>query len=132
MVVWLYPVQISLSLIGVLGDLDKSMRCLIYMHLTVHDRNMAAPDVGLSVNFISLVTSCVRLREEEPRTAFLVSFTWVSHIATSMLVERQTLPSQSTGYSLMEEIWLSLIEAWQCMPEIWLYMVEIWLYVVEI
>ena len=38
-----------------------------------------------SVNFISQVTSCVRLREEEPQTAFPMSFTQVSHIATSLL-----------------------------------------------
>ncbi len=40
---------------------------------------------SMSVNFISLVTSCVGLREEEPLTAHPMSFTWASHIATSML-----------------------------------------------
>ena len=45
-----------------------------------------APNV--SVNFISLVTSCVRLRKEEHQTAFPVSFTWVSHIAASVLMGR--------------------------------------------
>ena len=37
------------------------------------------------VNFISLVTSSVRLQEEEPQTAFPMSFTWASHIATNGL-----------------------------------------------
>ena len=42
-----------------------------------------APSV--SVNFISLVTSCVELREEEPHAAHPLSFTWASHIAASMV-----------------------------------------------
>ena len=33
------------------------------------------------VNFISLVTSCVGLLEEEPQAAHLMSFTWASHIS---------------------------------------------------
>ncbi len=37
-----------------------------------------------SVNFISLVTSCVGLWEGEPQ-AHLMSITWASHIASSML-----------------------------------------------
>ncbi len=41
---------------------------------------------NVSGNFISLVTSCIRLREEEPQTAFPVSFTWVSHIAATMRI----------------------------------------------
>ena len=44
-----------------------------------------------SVNFISLVTSCVRLLEEEPQTAHLMSITWVSHIAANMLMGHYTL-----------------------------------------
>ena len=40
---------------------------------------------GVSVNFISLVTFCVRLRKEEPQTAFSMSFTRASHIAASVL-----------------------------------------------
>ncbi len=42
----------------------------------------------LLVNFISLVTSCVGLQEEEPQTAHPMSFTWASHIAASMLMGR--------------------------------------------
>ena len=42
-----------------------------------------APSV--SVNFISLVTSCVWLQEEEPQTAHPMSCTWASHIAACML-----------------------------------------------
>ena len=38
-----------------------------------------APSV--SVNFIPLVTSCVRLRKEEPQTAFHMSFIWAPYIA---------------------------------------------------
>ena len=38
-----------------------------------------APSV--SVNLVSLITSCVGLREEEPQTAHPMSFTW----AVSML-----------------------------------------------
>ena len=38
-----------------------------------------------SVNFESLVISCVGLREEEPQTAHLMSFRWASHIVASML-----------------------------------------------
>ena len=38
-----------------------------------------------SVNFISLVTSYVKLREEEPQTAFPMSITWASHIAANVL-----------------------------------------------
>ena len=41
---------------------------------------------SMSVNFISLVTSYVRLREEEPQTIFPMSITWVSHIADTMLM----------------------------------------------
>ena len=43
-----------------------------------------APSV--SVNFISPVTSGFGLREEEPQTALTMSFTWASHIATSVLL----------------------------------------------
>ena len=43
-----------------------------------------APSV--SVDFISLVTSSVRLWEdEEPQTVFPISFTWASHIAAGVL-----------------------------------------------
>ncbi len=52
-----------------------------------------APSV--SWNFISLVTSCVRVREEEPQTAFPVSFTWASHIGAIVLMGSWTLPNQS-------------------------------------
>ena len=38
-----------------------------------------------SVNFISLVTSCVGLWKEEPQTAHPMSFTWAYHIAASVL-----------------------------------------------
>ena len=38
----------------------------------------------VSVNFVSLFTSCVGL-QEEPHTAYSMSFTWVSHIVASML-----------------------------------------------
>ena len=38
-----------------------------------------------SVNFISLVTSCVGLWGEEPQTARPMSFTWASQIAVSVL-----------------------------------------------
>ena len=37
-----------------------------------------------SVNFISLVTFCVGLREEEPQTAHPMAYTWASHIAGSV------------------------------------------------
>ncbi len=40
---------------------------------------------SLSVNFISLVTSRVGLREEEPQKAHPMSFTWASLIAASVL-----------------------------------------------
>ena len=42
---------------------------------------------SMSVNFISLFTSRVKLREEESQTAF-VSFAWASHISNSMLMGR--------------------------------------------
>ena len=38
---------------------------------------------------------CVGLRVEEPQTAFPVSFTWASYIATCKLMWCQTIPSQS-------------------------------------
>ena len=34
-------------------------------------------------------------RGEEPQPAYLMSFTWASHIAVSVLMERSTLPNQS-------------------------------------
>ena len=37
-------------------------------------------------DFISLITSWVRLRMEEPQTDFPMSFTWASHIPASMLM----------------------------------------------
>ena len=44
-----------------------------------------APSVSL--NFISLLTSCVRLQEEEePQTAFPMSFTWASNMAAGMFM----------------------------------------------
>ena len=43
---------------------------------------------SVSVNFISLVTPSVRLREEESQTAFPTSCTWASHLAASMLMGR--------------------------------------------
>ncbi len=39
---------------------------------------------GLCFTFMSLVTSCVGLREQ-PQTAFPMSFTWASHVAAIML-----------------------------------------------
>ena len=41
-----------------------------------------------SVNFISLVTSCIGLEEEGQQTAHLMSFTWASHIAACVLTGR--------------------------------------------
>ncbi len=41
---------------------------------------------SVSVNFISLVTSSVGLRQEEPQTAFPMSTTWASHIGASVLM----------------------------------------------
>ena len=40
----------------------------------------------VSVNFISLVTSCVELQEEEPQIIHLMSFTWVSQTAYQMFL----------------------------------------------
>ena len=45
-----------------------------------------APSVP--VNFIILVTFYVRLQEEEPQTAFAMSFTWASDIGRSPLTGR--------------------------------------------
>ncbi len=49
----------------------------------------------MSVNLISLVTSCVGLQEEEeeeeeeePQTTLPMSFTWASHITASVLTGR--------------------------------------------
>ena len=39
---------------------------------------------SVSVNLISLVTSCAGPREEEPQTAHPMSFTWASHIAATV------------------------------------------------
>ena len=36
------------------------------------------------LDLVNCMTSCVRLREEEPLTAFPMSLTWASHIAASM------------------------------------------------
>ena len=44
--------------------------------------------LSMSVNFISLVSSCVGLREEEPETAHAMSFTQSSLIAVSKLTAR--------------------------------------------
>ena len=41
-------------------------------------------EMAHGVNFISLVTSCVGLREEESQTAHPMPFAWASHIATSV------------------------------------------------
>ncbi len=51
--------------------------------------------VNLIKSHISLVT-CVGL-QEEPQTAYPMSFTWASHIATSMLTGYSTLHNQSTS-----------------------------------
>ena len=39
------------------------------------DPEISRFEMAPSVNFISLVTSCVRLRDEEPQMAFPMSFT---------------------------------------------------------
>ena len=41
-----------------------------------------------SVNFISLVTSCVALQEEQQETAHLMSISSASYIAVSVLTGR--------------------------------------------
>ncbi len=73
---------------------------------SLHGHHEMAPSV--SVNFISLVTSCVGLWEEEPQTAHPMPFTWASHIATILLTGRWTLPSQSiftwTSYIATSEL----------------------------
>ena len=45
----------------------------------------------LCLIFILFVTSCVGLQGEEPQTAHLMSITWASHIAASVLTGRYTL-----------------------------------------
>ncbi len=44
--------------------------------------------VFVSVIFISFFTFCAGLQEEELQTAHLMSFTWASHIAASVLTGR--------------------------------------------
>ena len=51
---------------------------------------------SLSVNFVSPVTSCVGFQEEEPQTAFPMSFTLASDIAASVLTGCETLLIQDT------------------------------------
>ena len=52
------------------------------------------------------ITSCFGLWEEEPQTAHAMSFTWVYHIATSVLIELKTLPRNCviSLYSVIEYI----------------------------
>ena len=69
-----------------------------------------APTV--SVNFISLVTPCVGLREE-PRTAYSMSFTWVSHISASMLMGHWN-STQSIIYMTGSEKTAYLAILWYC------------------
>ncbi len=55
----------------------------------------------MTSDFISLVTSCVGLQEEEeePQIAYPVSFTWASHIAASACSwdVKLYLPNQCDG-----------------------------------
>ena len=61
---------------------------------------------GVSVSFISLVASCFGLWEEERQTAHPMSFTWVSHIAVSVLMG----PNQSiNNYHLIDGLNLTRI-----------------------
>ena len=55
--------------------------------------------LSVSVNFISSVNFCAGLQEEEPQKAVSMSFTWVSHIATSVLPLPNQLSSLSTSVS---------------------------------
>ena len=54
----------------------------------------------MSVNFISLATSCVGPREEGPQTAYPMSTIWASHITDTVLVRDRKLPNQSTTQNL--------------------------------
>ena len=56
------------------------------LHMGISHSHSFEMTPRVSVNFISLVTSYVRLREEEPQTAFPTSFTWTSHIAASVFM----------------------------------------------
>ena len=51
--------------------------------LIAHRVQLATMAPNVSVNFMSLVSSCTGL-QKEPQTAHSVSFTWASHIATSV------------------------------------------------
>ncbi len=76
-----------------------------------------APSV--SENFISLVT-CVGCWEEEPQTAYPMSLTWASHIASSVLTGCLTPLNQKAGPTLHTDItfWVSVNEG--MFPQIFL------------
>ena len=62
------------------------------------------------VDFISQVTSCVRLWEE-PQTAFPMSSAWASHIAASVLM-RQTTQSIIQLISILVTVMLQMLAPW--------------------
>ena len=62
---------------------------------------------SVSVNFASLVTSCVGL-QEETQTAYRMSLTWASHIAASLLTG-QLYPINNLTFSMLRTIMSSKI-----------------------
>ncbi len=66
--------------------------CIISIHW---DRTELKVITILKWHLACLWISCVRLREEDPQTAFPMSCTWTSHIATSVHTGSYTLPNQS-------------------------------------
>ncbi len=76
----------SMKMVAYCLSVMPHARSLLYKQIVLGQPNLKWP--SQSVNFISQVTSCVRLWEEEPQTAFPMPLTWASHIATSMLMGR--------------------------------------------
>ena len=60
---------------------------MLQTFVTLRYKTFAASESALAVpvNFVSIFTSYVTLREQEPQTAFPVSNTWASYIAASVL-----------------------------------------------
>ena len=86
--IWLYTVRWNLELTW---KFPTPIQYIPSLATSSYLKFEMAP--SMFVNFISLVTSCIGLREEKPQTAFSMgmSFTWASHRAASVVKGHQTL-----------------------------------------
>ena len=68
-------------------DINRLHSCLSYIDMSNEVctcKFEMTPRV--SVNFVSLVSSCVALQEEEPQTFYSMSFTWAYDMVNTVLI----------------------------------------------